>query len=56
MKIYSDQAVTSTDITNVLASIDQVDTKQSKQIDSLRLWLAASFVFNVALTLALHFL
>jgi uncharacterized membrane protein YhfC len=56
MKIYSDSAVTSGDLSTVQRSVDAVDAKQTEQIQKLRLWLAASFVVNAVLALALHFL
>jgi hypothetical protein len=64
MKIYSDNAVSSTDLTAVQKSMEQsvqiamdaVDSKQSRQIQALRYWLAGSFAVNVALTVALKFL
>lgn len=64
MKSYSNEAVSqdaALDIAAkqasiVQASLDAVDAKQTEQIGQLRLWLAASFLANVALTLALRFL
>jgi len=48
MKILSDNAVTKDD----LKSIDQ---KQNKQIFQLKIAVGASFLFNLLLTIALHY-
>lgn len=58
MKIYSDNAVSTTDLTAVQKSMEQsvqsamdaVDSKQSRQIEQLRKWLIASFVVNLAVS------
>ena len=47
MKVYSDSNITKEDLS-------LVDQKQTNQILYLRIAVAASFIFNVALTLALH--
>ena len=49
MKSYSSDSITKTEV-------NAIDAKQTEQIKKLRNWLAVSFVANVALTLALHFL
>jgi len=48
MKILSDNAITRKDL-------DAVDAKQDRQIQALRLWLAASFATNIVLTLGLWY-
>lgn len=48
MKTFSDTAITRQDL-------DHVDTKQTKQIKQLRIWLGVSFAANLIMTLALHF-
>ncbi len=49
MKVYSDTSITKEDLS-------AVDNKQTVQIFYLRIAVAASFIFNVGLTLALRFL
>jgi hypothetical protein len=49
MKIYSDEAVTKTQLTSI-------DARQTQQIVVLRYAVAISFVLNLALTVGLHFL
>lgn len=64
MKSYSNDAITAADLEAVKASaqvtavnlMDAVDQKQSKQINFLRIAVAASFVLNVLLTLGLKYL
>lgn len=60
MKIYSEDAITrdqvDAHVAEVKGSISHLDIKQTAQIRQLRIWLAASFAVNVALTLVLHFI
>jgi hypothetical protein len=68
MKTYSDDSITIAYVNEAAAQeaasarqaaqqhASWLDEKQTAQIDQLRIWLAVSFVVNVALTLALRFL
>lgn len=49
MKSYSSESITKSEVA-------EIDAKQTEQIKKLRIWLAAAFVVNAALTLALHYL
>lgn len=51
MKIYSDTAITRQEITD---NISQIDIKQTTQIKRLRVYVAVSFVANVALSVGLY--
>lgn len=53
MKIYSAETISRSEVTDKLSLVDE---KQTRQIRLLRYWLAASFVANVALTVALRYL
>ena len=61
MKIYSNDTVSKAALDEavqahaavVSTKIDEVDLKQSRQIEQLRTWVLASFIANVALTVVL---
>lgn len=53
MKVYSADSITRPEVENIARDINE---KQTRQIKQLRIWLAASFIVNAALTLGLAFL
>lgn len=47
MKMYSDDAVTRQDLQNIQLGID---SKQNRQLRTLRIWVAVGFVVNLAVS------
>jgi hypothetical protein len=55
MRIFSDNAVTKSDLVEVDEKLNATDILQDKQIKELRVLLAVAFLVNVALSIALKY-